>query len=122
MAGLHVPVTPFVDVDGKVKLPPLQIGAMVANVGVTTGFTVTVTVAVFAHCPAAGVKVYVVVALLLIAGLHVPVTPLFDVVGKVKLPPLQIGAMVAKVGVTTGLTVTVRLTVVAHCPAAGVKV
>lgn len=49
-------------------------------------------VVVVAHWPAAGVKVYVVVAVLLIAGLHVPVMPLFEVVGKVNVPPLQIAA------------------------------
>ncbi len=43
-----------------------------------------------------------------------PVTPLFDVVGRVKDPPLHIGAMAVKVGVTTGLTVTVKLVVLAH--------
>jgi hypothetical protein len=34
---------------------------------------VTVLVCVVAHCPTVGVKVYVVVAVLLIAGDHVPV-------------------------------------------------
>ena len=34
-----------------------------------------------AHWPAFGVKVYVVVAVLFIAGLQVPVNPLFDVAG-----------------------------------------
>ncbi len=37
------------------------------------GVIVTVLVCVVAHCPAVGVKVYVVVAVLLIAGDHVPV-------------------------------------------------
>jgi hypothetical protein len=47
-----------------------------------------VIVAVVAHCPADGVKVYVVVALLFKAGAHVPVIPLLDVVGKAaKVPP-----------------------------------
>ena len=35
-----------------------------------------------AHSPAVGVKVYVVVVVLLIAGLQVPVMPLVEVVGK----------------------------------------
>ena len=56
-------------------------------------------VAVLAHCPTDGVKVYVVVAVLLIAGLQVPVMPLFEVVGKVNVPPLQIAATWVKVGV-----------------------
>jgi hypothetical protein len=37
------------------------------------------------HCPAVGVKVYVVeptVAVFIVAGFHVPVTPLVEVVGK----------------------------------------
>ena len=41
-------------------------------------------VAVVPHCPAVGVKVYVVVptvAVLIVAGLHVPVMLLLDVVG-----------------------------------------
>ena len=37
------------------------------------GVIVTVLVCVVAHCPAVGVKIYVVVAVLLIAGDHVPV-------------------------------------------------
>ncbi len=86
--------------------------------------TVTVIVAVVAHCPASGVKVYVVVAVLFTAGLQVPVMAgeLFELVGSVKLPPLQIGATCVKVGVTGGFTVTVMVAVVAHCPAAGVNV
>jgi hypothetical protein len=49
-------------------------------------------VVVVAHWPEAGVKVYVVVAELLITGLQVPVMPLLEVVGKVNVPPLQIAA------------------------------
>ncbi len=62
------------------------------KVGVTFGVTVIVIVAVVAHRPAVGVKVYVVVAKLLTAGDHVPVIPLFDVVGNAnKVAPEQIG-------------------------------
>ena len=84
--------------------------------------TVTVIVAVVAHCPADGVKVYVVVAVLLIVGLQVPVMPLLDVVGKVNVPPGQIAATWVKVGVIGWFTVTVIVVVVAHCPADGVNV
>ena len=58
-AGLQLPGIGglFVELDGKVKEPPEQIAAIGLNVGVTGAFTVTVKVAVFAHCPAAGVKV-----------------------------------------------------------------
>jgi hypothetical protein len=59
---------------------------------VGSGFTVMVIVVVVAHCPAVGVNVYVVVAVLLIAGDHVPVMLLFDVVGSVNVPPLHIAA------------------------------
>ena len=52
------------------------------------GFTVIVNVVVDAHCPAVGVKVYVVVAWLFKAGDHVPVIPFKDEVGNaVKFPP-----------------------------------
>ena len=122
IAGAQVPETPFVEVVGKVNVPPTQIGAIAANVGVTLGFTVTVNVAVVPHCPANGVNVYVVVVVLFIAGDHVPVMPFVDVVGKVKLPPLQIGAMGANCVVTDGVTVTVRVAANAHCPEVGVNV
>jgi len=123
-AGAQVPVIPLVDVVGKAdKVAPEQIGATAANVGVTFGLTVMVKVVVVAHCPAFGVKVYVVVAVLLSAGAQVPVIPLVDVVGKAdKAAPEQIGATAAKVGVTFGFTVMVKVVVVAHCPAVGVKV
>jgi len=62
------------------------------KVGVVGWFTVTVIVAVVAHNPAVGVKVYVVVTVLLIAGDQAPVIALFDVVGSVNVPPLQIAA------------------------------
>ena len=75
-----------------------------------------------AHCPVVGVKVYVVVVVLLIAGDQEPVIPFVDVVGSVKVPPAQIGAIGLKVGVVDGLTVTVRVAVVTQAPAVGVKV
>ena len=60
---------------------------------------------------------------LLSAGAHVPVIPLLDVVGNGdKVAPEQIGATAVNVGVTFGLTVIVKVAVVAHCPAVGVKV
>ena len=49
------------------------------------------------------------------AGDQVPVIPLLDVVGNAdKVAPEQIGATGVKVGVTLGLTVIVRVVVVAH--------
>ena len=114
IAGAHVPVNPFVELVGNVNVLPEQIAGNCVNVGVTGVFTVTVKVVVNAHGFPVGVNVYVVVALLFIAGLHVPVTPFVDVVGKVNEPPTQIDAIGTKVGVTLGLTVTVNVAVVAH--------
>ena len=120
---------PLSDVVGNAgTVPPLQIVKLVpnANAGVTLGFTVTESVAVVAHCPAVGVNVYVLlVVLLTLAGLHVPVMPLLDVVGKAgAVAPEQILTLVpnVNVGVIFGLTVTVNVCVVAHCPAVGVNV
>ena len=57
------------------------------------------------------------------AGDQAPVMPLVDVVGNAdKVPPEQIGATALKVGVMFGLTVIVKVVVVAHCPAVGVNV
>jgi hypothetical protein len=123
MAGNQVPVTPFVDVVGNVKLPPLQIGAMGANCVVTDGVTVTVRVAAKAHCPEVGVNVYVVVALLLNAGAQLPLILFIDVVGKVTIPPLQIVVSGLTIAVAPGaFTVTVIVAVVAHTPEVGVNV
>jgi len=64
-----------------------------------------------------------VVIVLSKAGVHVPVMPLFDVVGNaVSVAPEQIGATAVNVGVMFGLTVIVNVAVVAHWPAVGVKV
>jgi len=115
-AGAQVPVIPLLDVVGNgFNVPPEQMDATAVNVGVIFGLTVIVIVVVVAHCPAAGVKVYVVVAVLLSAGAHVPVIPLLEVVGNgFNVPPEQIGATAVKVGVIFGLTVMVSVVVVAH--------
>ena len=87
--------------------------------------TVTLIVAFVAQVGEAvedGVNVYVVVAVLFIAGDQVPEILLLDVVGKVKLPPEQIGDTCVKVGVVNGFTVTLIVVVFAHCPTVGVKV
>jgi hypothetical protein len=67
-----------------------------------------------AHCPADGVNVYVVVAVLLIAGDHDPVIPFVAVVGSMNVPPLHIGVTWVNVGVTGAPTLTVIVAVVAH--------
>ena len=49
------------------------------------------------------------------AGDHVPVIPLLEVVGNAdKVAPEQIGATALNVGVIFGLTVIVKVVVVAH--------
>ena len=107
---------PFVEVVGNgAKVAPVQIGFTTANVGVTFGLTVIVLVIVVAHCPAVGVKVYVVVVVLFNAGDQVPVIPFAEVVGKAaKVAPEQIGFITANVGTILELTVIVNVAVVAH--------
>ena len=59
------------------------------NVGTVCASTTMLSVVVVAHCPLAGVNVYTVVptlAVLIVAGLHVPVIPLLDVVGNAGAP------------------------------------
>ena len=125
-AGDHVPVIPFVDVNGNTGVTsPEQIGATAAKVGVTFGVMVTSKVAVVAHWPASGVKVYVPLAVLLTtAGDQVPVMPFVDVNGNTgATEPSHIGATGLKVGVTIGVIVISKVVAaVAHWPAAGVKV
>jgi hypothetical protein len=59
--------------------------------------------------------VYVVVAVLLIAGVHAPVMPLVDVVGNAGIEaPLQNGPTAANAGVAFGVIVIVSVVVVAH--------
>ena len=85
VAGLHVPGIPLFDVVGNVGAALFwHTGPIAVNVGVICGSIVMLSVAVIAHCPTDGVNVYVVVpavAVLIVAGLHVPVMPLFEVVG-----------------------------------------
>ena len=54
-------------------------------------------------------------AVLFIAGDHVPAIPLFDVVGNaLKVPPEQMAATCVNVGVVGGFTVMVIVVLVAH--------
>ncbi len=60
-----------------------------------------------------------------VAGAQVPVIPLVEVDGSVgTLPPAQAVRDVPKLntGVTFGLTVTVKVSLVAHCPELGVNI
>jgi hypothetical protein len=121
-AGDHVPVIVFNEVVGSVNDPPLQIGAIWVNVGVTGAPTATVIVVVVAQVPVAGVNVYAVVVVLLTAGDHVPEIPFNEEVGSVNGSPLQIWAIWVNVGVTGWFTVTLIVAVVAQVPAVGVNV
>ena len=63
------------------------------------------------------------VAVLFNAGDQVPVMPSLEVRGSAfNVAPSQIGATALNVGVKFGLTVMVKVVVVAHWPAVGVKV
>jgi hypothetical protein len=112
------------DVVGNAAIiAPEHIALTCENVGVVLGLTVMVIVSVYAHNPAVGVKVYVVVAVLSIVGNQVPVIPLVDVVGKTpKGAPEQIALTCVNVGSTLGLTIMVMVAVFAHNPVVGVKV
>ena len=66
---------------------------------------------------------YVVVALLLKAGLHVPLMLFIEVVGNATTPPLQIVVSGLTIAVAPGaFTLTVIVAVVAHKPVVGVNV
>jgi hypothetical protein len=106
--GDQVPVIPLFEVVGIAKEVPEQIEFTCVNVGVTFGLTVIVIVAVVVHNPPVGVKIYVAVVVLSKAGDHVPIIPLFEVVGNAdKVAPLQIGATCVNAGVIFGLTLIV---------------
>jgi hypothetical protein len=117
-AGDQVPVILLLAVVGKAaSVAPEHIGATVVKLGVMLGLTTICIVAVVAHNPADGVKVYVVVAVLFKAGDQVPVMLLVDVVGKAdRVPPAQIDAMAVKVGVVKEVQVA-NLKVVVPVPA-----
>jgi hypothetical protein len=117
IVGDHIPVIPLVEVVGNEgKMPPVQIAATELNVGVMLLLTTTVMVATDAHCPVAGVKVYVVVAVLFKAGDQVPVMPLVEVVGNgdTVLPAQMADTGVNAGNVFPGFTVMVSVAVVAH--------
>ncbi len=116
IAGDHVPLIPLLEVVGSALIvAPEQNGPTDVNVGVMFGVIVMVSEAVVAHCPAVGVNVYVVVAVLLIAGDHVPLIPLLDVVGSALIvAPEQNGPTDVNVGVMFGVIVMVSVAVVAH--------
>ena len=124
VAGLQVPVILLVDVSGNTGVVlPAHIAATCVNNGVILLFTVTVSVAVVAHCPAVGVKVYVPVAILFtVAGLHVPFTLLVEVSGNTgAVLPIHIGLIAVNKGVVLGVTVKFIVTILSQ-PLALLKV
>jgi len=121
-AGLHVPLTPLLEIVGNVKVPPEQIAGIWLNVGVRLLFTITVMVDVTAHWPAFGVNVYIFMVVLSVAGLHVPLIPLVEVAGSVIVPPEQMVGTCVNAGIVPLLTVTVMVAGNVHCPAFGVKI
>ena len=61
--------------------------------------------------------------MLTVAGDHVPVMPLVEVVGSAgATDPLQIGETAVNVGVMVELTVTSKVVTAPHCPGSGVNV
>ena len=82
--------------------------------------------AVAAHCPALGVKVYVVVPnidVLIAEGLHVPPIAFVEVPGKAGATEFwHKGPIAANAGVSCGSTVIFNVLEVAHCPPFGVNV
>ena len=91
------------DVVGMVKLVPIHTSAIGVKSGVVSGVIPIVISTVAAHCPASGIKVYVVVVLGSKAGLQVPIIPLFDVVGMVKLVPIHTSVIGVKSGIVNGI-------------------
>lgn len=100
-----MPATPLFDIAGNAgTVSPSQKLVAKLNVGVVRGVTVILIVTGIAHCPAAGVNVYDPLAVLLtVAGFHVPVIPLLDVVANIgAVVPEQKGATAENAGTITG--------------------
>ena len=106
VAGFQVPLMPLLDTAGRAgAADPIQSGPIAVNTGVICRSMVTSSVVATAHCPAAGVNVYVVVptvVVLITAGFQVPLIPLLDVAGNA-------GAVLFWQSVPIGLNVGVRL-------------
>ena len=117
--GLQVPVKPFVDVAGNEggvlfwQREPIGL-----NVGVICAVITTLIVVGAPHWLEAGVNVYVEVpgtVVLIVAGFHVPVTPLVDVVGNAGAVLFwQRGPICVNVGAATELTTMLMVTGVPH--------
>jgi hypothetical protein len=122
-AGLQVPeiaglLVELVGKTGGVEF--WQRGPIWVKVGVISVVMTMSMVTALAHCPAAGVKVYVTVplaAVLMVAGLHEPVTAglLVELTGKAGgVEFWQSGPMGVKVGVISVVTTIFIVTSLAH--------
>jgi acetyl-CoA carboxylase carboxyltransferase component len=118
-AGVQVPVMPLLDIAGNTGAVEFkQSGPMAVKTGVICTSMVIFNVAVVAHWPAVGVKVYVVVpttVVLMVEGDQVPLMPLTDVngnAGAVEFKQSEPNGL--NVGVTLGFTVIVNVVVAAH--------
>ena len=126
VAGFQVPFMLFVEVVGNAGAAEFwQSGPTWVNAGVATALT---TIFIVAFVPlSAGVKVYVVVpgvAVLIVAGLQIPVMPFAEVVGRAGgVEFWQRGPICAKDG-TTALLISIDIVaVVTHeLATVGVKV
>jgi len=128
LAGLHVPVIPSFDVEGSAGATAFwqYEFAIVGKVGVTVPTIVIFKETGVAQLPAVGVNVYVEIpgtVVLILAGLHVPVVPSFDVKGNVGATAFwqYEFAIVGNVGETTLTIVIFKEAGVAQLPAVGVN-
>ena len=81
-------------------------------------------VCVVAHCPTVGVKIYdPLVVLFIVAGFHVPIIPLGDVLPKTgATEPKQNAGIGGKLGTVAAVIVTFSVCDIAHCPVFGVNI
>ena len=126
-AGLQVPAIPSEDAAGNAGAVAFwQSGPMRAKVGVMLDATTMFILAVEAHCPKSGVKLYTevpMIAVLMVKGFHVPVIPFADAAGKGGATEFwQRVPIGLKTGVMLLVTVMSIVTGTAHWPAYGVKV
>jgi hypothetical protein len=127
VAGLHVPVIPlFEDVGNTGAAVFKHKGPICVNTGLICVAIVTSKLVLPAHCPGLAVNAYVVVPtidVLIVVGFHVPTIPFVDVVANAGATAFWHSDPTGlNVGVTIGLTVTVNVAPVAHCPTFGENV
>jgi hypothetical protein len=126
IAGLHVPVIPFIETAGRIGAALFwHIGPNWANSGVISGVISIIIETVSLHCPAEGVNVYVnnpSTFVSITTGFHVPVIPLVETKGSAGGRVFwQSGPIEVNVGVTTGkISISISITC-EHCPESGVN-